>query len=87
MAVSEEKRSAARHAITIDHRENATITGVLDVISFDEETIVADTELGVLILHGASLHVNRLNLESGDLEIDGDIAGINYEDQGSYAKG
>jgi sporulation protein YabP len=85
--MAEERRSASRHTVTVDHRESVTVTGVLDVMSFDEETIVADTEQGVLVLHGAALHVNRLNLESGDLEVDGDILSLNYEDQNSYAKG
>jgi len=80
-------RTTSRHAITITRRESLTATGVLDVISFDEETIIAETELGMLIIKGVNLHVNRINLENGELAIDGDIAAITYEESGTYTKG
>ena len=79
--------SASRHVLNISRRENLTATGVLDVISFDEETIIAETELGMLIIKGVNLHVNRLNLENGELAIDGNIAAITYEESGNYTKG
>jgi len=77
-----EERRASKHKLTIEHRENVTITGVVDVISFDEEQVVCDTDMGVLILRGADLHVNNLNLDSGLLEIFGEIVSVNYEDSG-----
>jgi len=83
----EKKRSNSRHAITLVRRESMSATGVLDVISFDEETIIAETELGMMIIKGINLHVNRLNLENGELAIDGEIGGISYEDAGGYSKG
>jgi len=82
----DERKSSRPHTVTIDRRKNASITGVLDVISFDEDAIIAETELGVLILHGNGLHINRLNLESGELEIDGEIENLTYEDDGHYGK-
>ncbi len=86
--MADDKRmSAPRHSVTLDRRENVAITGVLDVISFDEATIIADTDMGVLIIRGGNLHVNRLNLENGELEIDGEIISLNYEEQNSYGKG
>ena len=80
-------RSISRHAINLMHRESMTATGVLDVVSFDEETIIAETELGMLIIRGINLHVNRLNLENGELAIDGEISSITYEDSGGFVKG
>ena len=80
-------RSASRHAINLLRRESMTATGVLDVISFDEETIIAETELGMLIIKGINLHVNRLNLENGELAVDGEISGITYEESSAYVKG
>ncbi len=82
--MSEEKRN--KHNINILDRTNIKITGVLDVISFDEEMIVSETELGVLILKGLNFHINKLNLDSGDLEIDGEIYNLVYEDKSSYGK-
>lgn len=85
----EEKKlkSASRHSLSIDRRESVTVTGVLDVISFDEETVIGETEMGVIIIRGSNLHVNRINLDSGELAVDGEITGVNYEDQASYGKG
>ena len=77
-----EERRVSRHKLTIEHRENVTITGVVDVISFDEEQVVCDTDMGVLILRGVNLHVNNLNLDSGVLDIFGEITSVNYEEQG-----
>lgn len=83
----EKKKNNSRHAINLVRRESLTATGVIDVISFDEETIIAETELGMLIIKGINLHVNRLNLENGELAIDGEVASITYEDSGGYSKG
>ncbi|MDR1689535.1 MAG: sporulation protein YabP [Clostridiales bacterium] len=83
----EEKRAASKHTVTMDKKERAAITGVLDVLSFDEDTVIADTEMGIIILKGNALHVNRLNLDNGDLGIDGDIISLTYEDSNQFSKG
>lgn len=86
MPEEKKQRSASGHAINLVRRENMTATGVLDVISFDEETIIAETELGMLIIRGINLHVSRLNLENGELAINGEVSGITYEDPNGYTK-
>lgn len=83
--MTDEKKDI-RHTVTMEKREKISITGVLDVISFDEEMIVAETEMGALILKGINLHVNKLNLEKGDLDIDGEIYSLTYEENGSIGK-
>jgi len=83
----DDKRTGLKHTVTLERRENIGVTGVLDVVSFDEETVIIDTELGILILRGVGLHVNRLNLDSGELEVDGEIISLNYEEGHSYGKG
>ena len=85
--MADEKRPSGRHTVVLDRRESVSVTGVMDVLSFDEETIIAETEMGILVLRGDNLHVNRLNLESGDLEIDGGISHLSYEDSAGYGKG
>ena len=77
-----EERRTARHRLTVDQRESVAVTGVLDVISFDEEQVICETDMGVLILRGNNLHVASLNLENGSLDIFGEIVSINYESQG-----
>jgi len=75
-----------RHNIHIDKRESITVAGVTDVISFDEESVICETEMGVLVLSGANLHVKRINLESGELAVTGEIDGIRYEEASSGTK-
>jgi len=81
-----EERRISKHKLTIEHRENVSITGVTDVISFDEEQVVCDTDMGVLILRGINLHVSNLNLDSGTLDIFGEIVSLTYEEQGFGGK-
>ena len=80
------KRSASRHAIQIDAREKVNVSGLIDVISFDEESVIGETEMGVIIIKGGNLHVSKINLDSGELCVSGEIDGIQYENTGSPAK-
>ena len=83
----EKKPITAKHKLVIEQRESVAITGVVDVISFDEEQVICETELGVLILRGNALHVSNLNLDSGHLDIFGEISSINYEEQRAQGTG
>lgn len=76
------------HSILMENREKVTITGVEDVDSFDESTVLLVTDLGYISLHGVDLHISKLNLEEGQLIVEGDINGIEYsEHEGSRGKG
>lgn len=70
--------------IIIENRRRANVSGVLDVISFDEESIILDTELGTLILKGHEFRINKLNVDIGEFVIEGDIDSCMYND--GYAK-
>lgn len=71
-----------KHNIIMENREKVAVTGVLDVISFDEDVIVIETEMGILIIKGENLHVNSLNLEKGNMDIDGSVFCLNYDEKG-----
>jgi sporulation protein YabP len=86
MPGEEKKRSVSRHGVTIDRRESINVTGVTDVISFDEESVIGETEMGVIIIRGVNLHVKRINLENGELSVSGEIDGISYENPGTAGK-
>jgi sporulation protein YabP len=86
MPGEEKKRVSSRHSITIDRRESMAVTGVKDVISFDEESVIAETEMGIVIIRGVNLHVKRINLEIGELSVMGEIDGISYENAGVKGK-
>lgn len=81
-----EERRVKKHSISLVDRENLYITGVLDVISFDEELVIAETEKGVILVRGEDLHVSKLNLDNNELNIQGYVHGINYEDEINYGK-
>lgn len=78
--------SEGKHTVILEKREKASISGVTDVISFDEEVVVSKTSMGVLIIKGDNLHINSLNLENGELCLDGTIDSMEYEDTDTYNK-
>ena len=69
------------HSLTIDGRNRASITGVTDVDSFNEAMIVMNTSAGALTLIGSSLHISRLNLEDGQLLVEGQIDALEYDER------
>ena len=71
------------HKLVLDRREKATVTGVKDVISFDEKEILLQTEFGKMTVKGEGLHVKRLTLEKGEAELEGQVNGILYSAVGS----
>lgn len=74
--------------VTLQGRAKITVTGVSDVDSFDEHTVVLYTTLGILSIKGADLHINKLNVETGDLCIEGEIDSLAYsQQQGSKSGG
>ena len=76
----EEKDIAKQHRMVINNRKSGSFTGVLDVLSFDLSEILLETELGMLHIKGKNLHVNRLNLEKGEVDIDGQVDVLTYSD-------
>ena len=74
----EENRAGKSHKIILGNRSNGSITGVLDVISFDITEVLLETEQGMLNIKGKDLHVNRLNLEKGEVDVEGTIDALSY---------
>ena len=58
----EEKKNIGPHNLIMENREKLTITGVIDIHSFDDELVLAETELGILTIKGNDLKMNKLNL-------------------------
>ena len=80
--MAEERKKDTRHRMILEDRERMSITGVIDVLSFDEESIIAETEKGMLILRGNNMHVGKLNLDEGEVSVDGLIDTIEYSEGG-----
>ena len=74
------------HNLILENRKKLTLSGIEDVDSFDEDSITLFTETGSLSIKGAQLHINRLNVESGEVSIEGEIDSLVYSD-GDGAKG
>ena len=74
------------HHVALTNRMNSAITGVKDVISFDLSSVLLETEYGMMSIKGHDLHVNRLSVEKGEIDIEGTIDGIMYTDVNAYAK-
>ena len=83
--MAEDKRKTGRHTLHMEEREKVRIGGVLEVLSFDEEGIMLETTCGMLMLKGAGLHMGKLDLDAGDVTVDGSIDRITYSD-GSFTE-
>lgn len=76
--------------IVIENREKMTISGVTDVLSFDDQIIILETNLGLLTIKGENLKINKLNIDTSDFSLNGKLLGISYSDgtfdgkQGSF---
>ena len=62
----EEKLNARPHKLELLNREKGSVTGIQDVVSFDENQMILDTDMGLLTVRGKALHVSRLTLEKGE---------------------
>ncbi len=82
----EEKIIGRAHNLAFANRKSGTVTGVKDVISFDLTEVLLETEYGMMTIKGHDLHVNRLSVEKGEIDISGTIDGIAYSDVNTYAK-
>ena len=78
MKETEREHRPGPHSLIMEGRERLSISGVEDVESFDESSIVAHTTRGTLVIHGSSLHIGKLSLEAGDLAIDGVVDSLEY---------
>ena len=79
---------AAYHRLQLEGREKLSVSGVEDVVRFDENCIVTTTSAGTLIITGEELHIGKLSLDGGEMQVDGRIDAVTYEDtevrQGSF---
>ena len=86
----EENRYIAKqpghHRLVIDNRGKVEVSGVLNVDSFDDQEIILETEQGLLAMRGEELHIKHLNLEQGELQIEGFLLELAYSEERSRRK-
>lgn len=68
------------HKVVMTNRKTCNINGVNDVLSFDIHEILLETEQGMLMIKGEDLHVSRLTLDKGEVDVEGKIDSFTYSD-------
>ena len=76
----EEKIPARSHKLLLNDRKRASFSGIKDVLSFDVGEILLETEAGMLMIKGTDLHVKRLTLEKGEVDVEGQVDSLVYSD-------
>ena len=71
---------ALPHKLTLTERKNLTLTGVTEVISFDENAVILKTGLGTLVIHGQGLQLKNLSLDGGQVGVEGTVSALIYEE-------
>ena len=64
------------HKLTLNERKELTATGVEEVVSFDEDTVILKTQLGTLVIHGKGLQLKNLSVESGQVSVTGTVSAM-----------
>ena len=67
--------------VILENREKLSISGVLDVLSFDDQIVILETELGLLTVKGENLRINKLSLDTGEVIVDGEIYNLGYSEK------
>lgn len=86
----EERKSisgATIQNLILENRQKLSISGVLDVLSFDDQVVIVETELGLLNIKGENLRINKLSIDTSEVIIEGDIYSLLYSDKSSDKKG
>ena len=73
--------------IVLENREKLSISGVLDVLSFDDQIIIVETELGLLTVKGEDLRINKLSIDTSEIIVNGNIMQIAYSENTMEKKG
>uniref|UniRef100_UPI003FEECF18 YabP/YqfC family sporulation protein n=1 Tax=Parasutterella excrementihominis TaxID=487175 RepID=UPI003FEECF18 len=82
----EERTTQKNHKLVVNNRKTSLVTGVIDVLSFDLNEILLETQQGMMMVKGTDLHVNRLSLEKGEVDLSGNIDSVSYSEVHTGAK-
>lgn len=72
--------------LIMENREKLNITGVLDVLSFDDQIIIVETELGLLTVKGDNLRINKLSTDTEEVVVEGNIFNLAYSEKTTTGK-
>lgn len=83
MTLDERKNMTTTNVIqnlVLENRSKLSVSGVLDVLSFDDQIIIIETELGLLTLKGENLRINKLSIDSSEVVVEGEINSLAYSE-------
>ena len=67
--------------IILENRNKLSVSGVKDVLSFDDQVVIMETELGLLTVKGENLKINKLSIDTSEVVVEGEIASLTYSEQ------
>ncbi len=73
--------------IVLENREKLSVSGVLDVLSFDDQIVIMDTELGMLTVKGENIRINKLSIDTSEVIVEGNINNLTYSEDNNESKG
>lgn len=83
MTIDERKtiNTAVVQNLILENREKLSISGVLDVLSFDDQVIMVETELGLLTIKGENLRITKLSIDTSEVIVEGNISYLAYSNK------
>lgn len=69
--------------LILENRGKLSISGVLDVLSFDDQVVIVETELGLLTVKGENIRINKLSIDTSEVIVEGDISSLAYTEKSS----
>ena len=72
--------------LVLENRERLNVSGVLDVLSFDDQIIIIETELGLLTVKGENLRINKLSIDTSEVIVEGEIFNLLYSENNIDSK-
>lgn len=78
--------STKQHKMTMVNRKKCSLSGITDVIAFDEKEVILETQMGALFIRGENMHIKRLTLEQGEVDVEGSIDSYVYSGKKSMEK-
>ena len=90
MAMIEERKSMNTNIVQnliLENRNRLNISGVLDVLSFDDQIIIVETELGMLTVKGDNLRTNKLSIDASEVIVEGEVISLTYSNKDLDKKG
>lgn len=67
--------------LILENRGKLSVSGVVDVLSFDDQVVIIETDLGLLTVKGENLRINKLSIDTSEVIIEGDISYLAYSDK------